>query len=164
MAGARIVPGGAGPTSVSTGVPVLDRLIELAAASGRFELALSVDPALPEAEVDAAGAELGRGIALLLRAEGARGHGLGMMPADEALAIVVVEASGRPLVASNVDLAESHVGGLDTDLADRFLQGLAETAGLTIHVRLAEGEDTDHVLAAIFKALGVALADACAVV
>ena len=36
-----------------------------------------------------------------------------------------------------------------------------EAAGLTIHVRLIEGEDSQHVLSAIFKALGIALADAC---
>ena len=33
---------------------------------------------------------------------------------------------------------------------------------LTLHVRLIEGEDTDHVLEAIFKALGVALSAALA--
>ena len=83
------------------------------------------------------------------------------MPTDEALASVVVEASGRPLVATNVDLAQSHVGGLETDLAQRFLTALAHAGGLTIHVRLIEGEETGHVVDAIFKALGVALAEAC---
>ena len=78
------------------------------------------------------------------------------LPADEALAMVVVEASGKPLVAANADLTGA--GGLGTDLAGRFLQALADAAGLTVHVRLIEGEDTDHVLEAIFKALGVALA------
>jgi imidazoleglycerol-phosphate dehydratase len=53
------------------------------------------------------------------------------------------------------------VGGLDTDLAARFIRGLADAAGLTVHVRLVEGEDTNHVLEAMFKALGVALAGAC---
>jgi imidazoleglycerol-phosphate dehydratase len=67
-------------------------------------------------------------------------------------------------VASNVDLAPSHVGGLSTDLAQRFLTALADAAGLTIHVRLIEGEETGHVVEAIFKALGVALADACSAV
>jgi imidazoleglycerol phosphate dehydratase HisB len=36
-----------------------------------------------------------------------------------------------------------------------------EGAGLTLHVRLIEGRDTQHVLEAIFKALGVALAQSC---
>ena len=158
------VRAGAGASSVSTGVSVLDRLIELTARAARFEVALTLAPDEPEAEVDTAGAELGLALRPLLHARDARGHGLGIMPTDEALASVVLEVSGRPLVASNVDLAPSHVGGLSTDLAQRFLTALADAAGLTIHVRLIEGEETGHVVEAIFKALGVALADACSAV
>ena len=80
------------------------------------------------------------------------------MLSAEALAMVVIESSGSALVTSNADLTGA--GGLGTDIAARFLTALTETAGLTLHVRLIEGEDTDHVLEAIFKALGVALADA----
>jgi imidazoleglycerol-phosphate dehydratase len=83
------------------------------------------------------------------------------VPADEALAHVALEASGRPLLVSNVDLSDMGVGGLATDLVARFLTQLAEGAGLTLHVRLIEGRDTHHVLEAIFKGLGVALAQAC---
>ena len=39
----------------------------------------------------------------------------------------------------------------------QVLQG----AELTLHVRLLEGRDTQHVLDSIFKALGVALGQAC---
>ena len=145
-------------------MPVLDRLIELTARSGRFEVELTLAPDEPEAEVDNAGAAIGAALRPLLHAREARGHGLGIMPTDEALASVVIEVSGRPLVASNVDLAPSHVGGLSTDLARRFLNALAGAAGLTIHVRLMEGEETGHVVEAIFKALGVSLADACSTV
>jgi imidazoleglycerol-phosphate dehydratase len=163
VAGVRIVPGGVEePSRVVTGMPALDRLVQLMAQSGRFTLELELEPGEPEAEVDAAGAELGRGLASILRAPTARGHGHGVMPTDEALATVVLEASDRPLVVANVDLAESHLGGLEGDLAHRFLDALAQAAGLTIHVRLVEGEETEHVVDAIFKALGVALADACA--
>jgi imidazoleglycerol-phosphate dehydratase len=154
VSGARIAPG-VGEANVATGVPVLDHLLSQLAAVSRFDLALEVDPDDPEAEVDAAGAALGAALLPLLH-EGA--HGEGTMPADEALAMVVVERSGRPLVASNAEL--TGVGGLGSDLADRFLRCLADAAGLTLHVRLIEGEETDHVLEAIFKALGVALARA----
>jgi imidazoleglycerol-phosphate dehydratase len=85
------------------------------------------------------------------------------MPAAEALAQVVLEVSERPLVASNVDLSSARAGGLATDLAAHFLRELAESAGLTLHVRLIDGEDSQHVLESIFKALGVALANACRV-
>ena len=154
MNGARLLSG-VGDSNVATGLPVLDHLLTLLAQAGAFDLTLEIAPDEPAAEVDAAGQALGAAVAPLLAA-GA--HGEGTMPADEALAMVVVEASGRPLVAANADLTGA--GGLGTDLAGRFLQALAETARLTVHVRLIEGEDTDHVLEAIFKALGVALARA----
>ena len=60
------------------------------------------------------------------------------MPSAEALAMVVLEASGTPLVASNADLTGA--GGLGNDLAARFLHGLAGAAQLTLHVRLIEGD------------------------
>jgi imidazoleglycerol-phosphate dehydratase len=164
VAGTTLVAHSAGPSSVETGVGALDRLIGIAARAGRFEIRLALEPAEPEVEVQAAGAELGRTLRSLLSAPAARGHGTGTMATDEALATVVLEASGRPLVVSNVDLASSHVGGLESDLAARFFDALAEEAGLTIHVRLVEGEQSEHVVDAIFKALGVALAEALTVV
>ncbi len=151
MSGARIAPG-KGTSNVATGVPLLDHLLSELAAAGRFDLALEIDPDDPEAEVDAAGQALGGAVAPLLR-PGA--HGDATVASDEALAMVVLEASGRSLVTSNAELTGA--GGLGTDLAARFLSGLADAAGLTLHVRLIEGESTDHVLEAIFKALGVAL-------
>ena len=62
------------------------------------------------------------------------------------------------MLASNVDLSEARVGGLGTDLVTDFLRRFAEGAGVTLHVRLIAGDDAQHVLEAMFKALGVALA------
>jgi imidazoleglycerol-phosphate dehydratase len=143
-------------------VAVLDHLLGELADAGGFELRLEIAPDEPEAEVGAAGAELGRALAPLLDAEGAAGRGVGVVPSDEALAMVVVETSGKPLVVSNADLTATRAGGLHTDIAATFFRSLAEAAGLTIHVRLIEGEDSQHVLSAIFKALGPALAQASA--
>ena len=156
MSGARIGEG-AGAINVATGHPVLDHLLTELARAGGLYLTLEIEPDDPEAEVDAAGTALGRAVRPRL-ADGALGEAT--VPADEALAMVVVERSERPLVASNADLTGA--GGLGTDLAARFLDRLSEEAGLTVHVRLMEGEDTGHALAAIFKALGVALARATA--
>lgn len=156
MSGARIGEG-AGAINIATGVPVLDHLLTELARAGGFDLTLEIEPDDPEAEVDAAGIALGRALRPRL-ADGALGEAT--VPADEALAMVVVERSERPLVASNADLTGA--GGLGTDLAARFLGHLSEEAGLTVHVRLMEGDDTGHALAAIFKALGVALARATA--
>jgi imidazoleglycerol-phosphate dehydratase len=156
---ARIVPG-SGTSNVATGIPVLDHLLALLARSGGFELALELPPGDAEAEVVEAGRTLGEPFAELLRAEETAGHASAFVPADEALAQVALEVSERPRVYSNVDLTEAHAGGLGSDLAARFLDAFAEAAGVTLHVRLIEGEDSQHVLESIFKALGVALAHA----
>jgi len=156
---AQVTLDGTGESRVATGVAVLDHLLEELARTGGFELRLEIAPGEPEAEVSEAGTALGDALLPLLAA--GDGRGFGIVPADEALAMVVVEASGRPLVVSNADLTSTRAGGLQTDLAATFLQQLAESAGLTIHVRLIEGENSQHVLSAIFKALGAALARAC---
>jgi len=160
-ASARVNISGRGQTNVGTGVPVLDHLLTLLATSASFDLSLDVEPGSPEVEISAAGRALGEALAEPLRARDVRGHGSGVVPMDEALAHVVLEASGRPLLVSNVDLSQARIAGLAGDLGARFLDELSQSAGLTLHVRLVEGSDTQHVLEAIFKALGVALAQAC---
>ena len=143
---------------VGTGVVVLDRLLEELAGAGGFGLTLEIAPDEPDAEVGRAGAALGEALEPLF--EGSAGRGFGVAAADEALAMVVVERSGRPLVVSNADLSSTRAGGLRADLAATLLDELARAAGLTVHVRLIEGESSQHVLSAIFKALGIALARA----
>ena len=152
---------GSGDYNIETGVPVLDHLLGLLATHAGFDLALSVEPGSADAEIDASARALGEALEEPLRAKGARGNGSAVIPADEALAHVALEASRRPLLVSNVDLSEARVGGLATDLVARFLDRLVQGAGLTLHVRLIEGSETQHVLEAIFKALGAALAEAC---
>ncbi len=158
--GARLQIHGDGSANVATGLPVLDHLLTLLAAYGRFDLALEVAPGSADAEVAAAGAALGEALHDPLRAAGAKGFAAASLTAAEALAHVVVEATEQPLLVSNVDLTEARVGGLATDFAKSFLERFAEGARVTLHVRLLHGSDSQHVLEAIFKALGVALADA----
>lgn len=158
--GAAQVDFGARELRVATGVAVLDHLLAELADAGAFGLTLEIAPDDPEAEVGRAGAALGDALVPLLADERAPRRGVGIAPADEALAMVVVERSGRPLVVSNADLSSTHAGGLQADLAATVLDELARAAELTIHVRLIEGESSQHVLSAIFKALGIALARA----
>ena len=157
---ARVSLGGAGRASVSTGLSVLDHLLELLAARAGFDLQLEVEAGGPDAEANAAGRALGVALRDVLRDEAVQGYGYAIAPADEARANVVLETSEPPLLDTNVDLSDAHVAGLERDLVSEFLRELAEAAGLTLHVRLLHGEDARHVLEAIFKALGGALAAA----
>ena len=156
----RVTVTGSGTANVATGVSVLDHLLRLLAEYGSFDVALEVAPGQAEAEVRAAGRAFGEALAEPLRADGVRGHGSAVVPSSEALAHVALEASDQPLLASNVDLTGARLGGMGSDLVAAFLQEFVEGASLTLHVRLIDGSDTHHVLEAIFKALGVTLAQA----
>jgi imidazoleglycerol-phosphate dehydratase len=152
---------GEGRSNIDTGLPVLDRLLVLLADYSGFDLVVALAPGGSARDAVAAARAVGEALAPELRAPGARGYGSGVLPVDEALAHVVLEVSERPVLASNVDLSEARLGGLDTDLVTDFLGRFAEGAGITLHVRLIAGDDAQHVLEAMFKALGVALARAC---
>jgi imidazoleglycerol-phosphate dehydratase len=142
--------------SVETGLPVLDHLVGELAQAGRFRVALEVEPGSADEAVTAAGRALGRAVAARLTA----GAGWAMLPADEALALVALERAPEGRLVTNVDFSDERVGGVATDVAARFLEALAVEAGINLHVRLVEGTDPQHVLAAIFKAVGAALGQA----
>jgi imidazoleglycerol-phosphate dehydratase len=158
--GIRVELRGSGAATVETGLPVLDRLLEQLARYARFDLALEVEPGSAEVEVAEAGSALGRALSEPLRSDGAPGYGFASMTSSEALASVAFEVSEDPMLVSNVDLTQARIGGLGTDVARRFLEQFAQGACATLHVRLLNGTDSQHVLEAIFKALGVALAQA----
>ena len=157
----EVTVAGTGRANVDTGFPVLDRLLVLLAEYARFDLVVALAAGETSADAIEAAEALGEALSAHLRAPGVRGFGSGVLPVDEALAHVVVEVTERPLLASNVDLSDTRVGGLETDLVTDFLRRFAEGAGLNLHVRLIAGDDAQHVLEAMFKALGVALAAAC---
>ena len=152
---------GSGHASVETGLPVLDHALALLARFAGVDLEVDVAADAAPEEIATVGRLLGQELAPALAARTARGYGAATVPADEALAHVALEASGRPRLVSNVDLSRAHVAGLATDLVSGFLRELAEGGRLTLHVRLVDGEDTQHVLDAIFKSLGVAIGQAC---
>src|ERR671936_1762151 len=121
----RVNVAGSGTADVETGLAVLDHLLSLLAEHASFDLILEVEPSGPEAEIVAAARALGEALAEPLRADGVRGHGSAVVPADEALAHVALEASGRPLVVSNVDLSQARVAGLASDMVATFVRELA---------------------------------------
>ena len=159
--GVQLEAAARGEASVASGLPVLDHLVGRLAETARLQITLEVEPGQADEEVAAAGRALGRSLADLLHAPAAWGRGWATLPADEALASASIEVSERPLVVSNVDFSGQRVGGLASDVVGRFLNEFAAGAGLNVHIRVLEGRDPEHVLAAIFKALGAAIGQAC---
>lgn len=159
--GVRVELASEGSANVGTGLPVLDHLMGEFARTGRLRLSLEVAPGSADEEVAAAGRGLGEALASPLRSPGASGRGWAWLPDGEALAGAILEVSDHPHVASNVDFSGQRVGGLESDVVARFLEEFAAGAGLNVHIRVLEGKDPEHVLGAIFKALGAAIGIAC---
>ena len=159
---ARVDVEGSGRAQVATGVPILDHLLGLLADRSGLRRLARGGAGRGDRRGRGSGPRTGGGARAARSTSGtAAATARPSMPADEALAHVSLEYSGRPLLVSNVDLSDARVAGLDTDLVSRFLQELANGAGLTLHVRLIGGDEPEHVLESIFKALGVALAQSC---
>ena len=68
-----------------------------------------------------------------------------------------------PSAPKKLTLPDQKVGTFDTALAKEFLRALSVHGGLTLHVDLLHGENSHHIIEAIFKALGRALGEAIAV-
>jgi imidazoleglycerol-phosphate dehydratase len=160
-AGVRLSLAHEGTATVSTGLPVLDHLIGELAGKGRFRLALEVAPDGPDQAATTAGRALGISLGELLAEPVAARAGWAIVPSAEALALASLERDDEPGFVSNGEFSDQRVGGLGTDVASGFLRETAEAARINLHVRLIEGTDPQHVLTAIYKAVGAALGQAC---
>jgi imidazoleglycerol-phosphate dehydratase len=93
---------------------------------------------------------------------GIRRYGQATVPMDEALATVNIDLCSRPYLVYNVEAAAGGVGAFDIDLAEQFFRALVSSLAATVHFNLHYGANQHHVLEALFKAFGRALADAVA--
>ena len=75
-----------------------------------------------------------------------------------------MDLSGRPCLRYAAQIPSQKVGEFDTELVREFMQALANSAGMALHIRQLDGENSHHILEAMFKALGRALAEAVEVV
>ena len=89
--------------------------------------------------------------------KGIRRYGFAIVPMDEALAMVVIDISGRPGLAFNVKTKKKKINNFDLALFKEFFQALANSARITIHIRKEAGDNPHHIYEAVFKAFGRAL-------
>ena len=87
-------------------------------------------------------------------------YGSFTIPMDEARATVVLDFSGRPLYKYEGPVLSGKTGTFDSELLHEFMRGLAQNAGLTLHITVESGENLHHILEAVFKATARACAAA----
>ena len=151
---------------VQTGLGFFDHMLVLLGRHGFFGLQLEVQGDLEvdgHHTVEDTGICLGQALNQALGDKaGIARYGTAFVPMDEALAMVSLDISGRPYLVFDAQLPFGKVGDFDLELVEEFLRALSVHAGLTLHVRLLSGKNAHHMVEAIFKALGRALADAMA--
>lgn len=156
---------GGAATSVTTGVPFFDHMLEALGRHGLLGLSVSATGDLAvdaHHTVEDVGICIGQGIAQALGDKaGIRRFGSAIVPMDEALVLVAVDISGRGQLYYDVAVPIEMIGTFDTTLAKEFMVALATNAGITFHVRSMAGENAHHIIEAAFKALARALREAC---
>ena len=95
------------------------------------------------------------------RKTGIRRFGQASVPLDEALAAVHLDLSGRPYLVYKIELPpKRRIKNFDADLIHHFFEALTTQAGITLHIHVPYGRNPHHILEAVFKAFGKALAGA----
>ena len=155
---------GTGKSEIDTGVGFLDHMLTLFAKHGRFDLTVkcvgdtNVDD---HHSVEDVGIVLGQAFAEALGDKrGIVRYGSMLLPMDEALILCAADLSGRACLCNTVALPAQKVGSFDTELVQEFLLGFVRKAEITLHLQKLAGENTHHIIEAMFKAMGRALAAA----
>ena len=155
---------GEGTYTVSTGVPFLDHMLELFTRHGFFNLTLQAkgDVAVDDHHtVEDVGLVLGLAFREALGDKhGIRRFGDATVPLDEALVSCVVDLSGRPFLAYNLDIRQEKVGVLATELIHDFFLAFTNQIGMNLHFNMTQGRNPHHIIEAGFKAFARALSNA----
>jgi len=152
---------GTGKTSLSTGVPFLEHMLDQIARHGMIDLDITAKGDLhidAHHTVEDIGITLGKAVSDALGdRKGIYRYGHAYVPLDEALSRVVIDFSGRPGLVYNVDFPRATIGNFDVDLFSEFFQGFVNHANMTLHIDNLKGINAHHVAETIFKAFGRAL-------
>lgn len=158
---------GTGQAEIETDVPFLNHMLDLFTKHGQFDLNVQ---ARGDVDIDDHHTVEDIGICLgqtLLEAlgdkKGIKRYASVFVPMDEALAQVVIDLSNRPHFEYRAEYPSQQVGSFSTELVHEFLWKFALEARMTLHVIVHYGQNTHHMIEAVFKALGRALDEATSI-
>ena len=155
---------GSGKCETDTGIGFFDHMLSLFARHGLFDISIRATGDLyvdAHHTVEDVGITLGQALKEALGCKSAvKRYGTSFVPMDEALAMVVIDLSGRPFFVFDANFSADRIGDMDTELVEEFFRALAFNAGITMHMKVFYGSNNHHIAEAIFKAFGRALDEA----
>ncbi len=147
------------PVRISTGIGFYDHMLEQVARHGGFSLILQASGDLHVDEhhtVEDCAIVLGQALRTALGDRAGIGRYGFTLPMDEASARVSIDLSGRPALRFEAALAPEGAGGLGGQMVPHVFETLSQNLGAAMHIE-AQGDNTHHVIEAIFKGFGRAL-------
>lgn len=152
---------GQGSSEIDTGIGFFDHMLEGFAKHGFFDLTCKIKGDLNvdgHHTVEDAGIVLGQAIAKAVGdKKGIRRYGYFILPMDDALALCAVDLCGRPYLKFECEFPTQQVGQLDTQLVKEFFYAVSYSAAMNLHIKMLSGENSHHMIEAMFKAFSKAL-------
>lgn len=150
-----------GEVSIDTGIGFFDHMLNSFAVHGGLGLTVTVQGDL---QVDDHHTVEDTGIALgtaLNKALGDKSSierfGSFYVPMDEALAFASIDISGRPYLVFDADFPQERCGDYTSAMTWEFMRAFAFNAGITLHTKCLYGNNSHHMIEAMFKAVAHAL-------
>ncbi len=157
---------GTGKAQIETGIGFFDHMLDAFTRHGLFDLSLSVSGDLKidaHHTVEDTGIVLGNAIEKALGdKKGIVRYGSMILPMDDALVLCAIDLSGRPYFSYEATFEKEMIGYLDTELIREFFYAISYSAGMNLHIRVLNGNNSHHIAEAMFKAFAKALDQASA--
>jgi imidazoleglycerol-phosphate dehydratase len=151
-------------SKIASSIPFLDHMLELFARHGFFKLIVKSkgDTQIDDHHlVEDLGICLGMAVGQALgKKVGISRYGSASVPMDECLCRVDLDISGRPYLIYKVKFERRKIGGFDPALVKEFFKAFTDHSGVTLHINMAYGSNSHHIIECVFKAFARALRSA----
>jgi imidazoleglycerol-phosphate dehydratase len=152
---------GSGRSEISTGIGFLDHMLDQLSRHSLIDLKVKAKGDLHidfHHTTEDTGIAIGEAVSKALgERKGINRYGDALIPMDETLTRVALDASNRPYLIWKVNFTRPKLGEMDTELFKEWFQAFAQNAGLTLHVENLYGENNHHIVESCYKGLARAL-------
>ncbi len=158
---------GEGRARISTGIGFLDHMLDQLSRHSLIDIEVEAKGDLHidfHHTTEDSGIAIGQAVSKALGDRtGIQRYGEALIPMDETLTRVALDASNRPYLIWKVAFSKPKLGEMDTELFREWFHAFAQAAGLTLHVENIYGENNHHIVESCYKGLARALRAAIAI-